>query len=62
LGELTQADLIRGLFRHMSGDWGELDEFDRNQNERALDDSLRLLSRYSARSGTVFLIITEHDR
>ena len=59
---LTQDDVIRGLVRHMAGDWGELDEFDWEQNERALEDRLRLLSRYSARSGTVFWIITEHDR
>lgn len=59
---LTQDDVIRGLVRHMVGDWGELDEFDWKQNECAVDGDLRLLSRYSARSGTVFWIITEHDR
>lgn len=60
--ELTQDDVLRGLVRHMGGDWGELGEFDWNQNELALDVGARLLSRYSARNGTVFWIITEHDR
>ena len=50
------------LVRHMNGDWGELDEFDREQNERAVGHGGRLMSRYSTRSGTVFWIITEHDR
>ena len=37
-------------------------EFDREQNERAVGHGGRLMSRYSTRSGTVFWIITEHDR
>jgi hypothetical protein len=61
-GELTQDDVIRGLVRHMGGDWGELDEFDWKQNECAVENGGRLLSRYVARSGEVFWIITEHDR
>ena len=60
--ELPQDEVFHGLNRHMHGDWGELDEFDREQNERAVDHGGRLLSRYSTQSGTVFWIITEHDR
>ena len=60
--ELTQDDVLYGLVHHMGGDWGELCEFDWQQNERALQDGLRLLCPYTARSGTVFWIITECDR
>ena len=60
--ELTQDDVLYGLVHHMGGDWGELDEFEWQQNERALQHDQRLQSRYIARSGKVFWIITEHDR
>ena len=60
--ELTQDDVIQGLVCHMGGDWGELDEFDWSQNEFAVENGGRVLSRYSSRSGVVFWIITEHDR
>ena len=59
---LSEDDVFRGLVRHMAGDWGELDEHDRQQNKAALADGLRLLSQYTAASGCVFWIITEHDR
>ena len=39
-----------------------LKRFDWEQNDLALDHGGRLLSSYSTRSGTVFWIITEHDR
>ncbi len=60
--ELPQDEVWYGLVRHMKGDWGELCEFDRNQNDLALDQGGRLVSSYSTRSGTVFWIITEHNR
>ena len=50
------------LVRHMDGDWGDLVESDREQNDKAVDNGGRLMSRYSTRSGTVFWIITEYDR
>ena len=60
--ELPQEEVWMNLVRHMNGDWGELDESDREQNERAVGNGGRLMSRYSTSSGTVFWIITEHDR
>jgi hypothetical protein len=62
LEKLSQDDVLRGLIRHMSGDWGQLDEHDRQQNEAALAEGCRLLSRYTAAGDVVFWIITEHDR
>jgi hypothetical protein len=44
------------------GDWGDLDEEDRRENERSLEDGCRLLSAYHLRDGTKIWIITEADR
>ena len=50
------------LIRHLSRDWGELDEEDRAENEKALVYGLRLLSAYHLKDGTKFWVITEADR
>jgi hypothetical protein len=49
------------IARHAAGDWGELCAFDRQQNEIALRDGLRILSSYDVAAGRVW-IITEADR
>lgn len=50
------------LYRHASGDWGELDQHDRRDNEFALREGLRLLSACTLKSGEKIWIITEADR
>jgi hypothetical protein len=50
------------LCRHLSGDWGELDAFDKLQNESALENDYRILSAYVLGNGTRIWIITEADR
>jgi hypothetical protein len=50
------------LNRHAFGDWGDLDEDDRRENERSLKDGCRLLSAYTLSTGTRIWIITEADR
>jgi hypothetical protein len=55
-------ELLAALARHAAGDWGLLDEHDRQANDRALEDGSRLLSAYESKSGVRFWIITEHDR
>jgi hypothetical protein len=62
LDKLTQPDILSGLQRHQAGDWGDLDEHDRQENDRALQDGSRLLSAYRTESGVKFWIITEADR
>ena len=60
--ELPQDDVWYGLVRHMDGDWGELCQFDREQNDLAVVNGGRLVSNYTTQSGNAFWIITEHDR
>jgi len=62
LAELPQDEAIKGLLRHLSGDWGDLDEHDWKENEAALEHGFRLFSSYATPRGTKFYVITEHDR
>lgn len=52
------------LTRHITGDWGDLGDEDRQENERSLKDGCRLLSAYLLRdqTKTKIWIITEADR
>lgn len=64
-GALTRVppdELLVALTRHLSGDWGELDEHDWQANESALLEGTRLLSAYVASNGERYWIITEADR
>ena len=50
------------LERHLAGDWGDVDEHDRHENELSLQNGWRLLSAYTLSTGVKFWIITEADR
>ncbi len=50
------------LARHLSGDWGDLCEFDRRENARALESGARLFSSYDLGDGRKLWVITEADR
>ncbi len=62
LSKLTQMDILSALSRHAKGDWGEVCEEDRQENELSLKEGFRLLSVYHGSNGTKFWIITESDR
>jgi len=62
LSQLTNKDILMGIQRHQAGDWGDVGEADRQENELSLTQGLRLLSVYHATNGTKFWIITEADR
>lgn len=62
LEQVAQPEIMNAISRHARGDWGELDEEDRQANEESLLDGSRLLSAYSDTKGTKFWIITEADR
>ena len=62
LGTLDEADVLAGIARHASGDWGDLCPEDKEANEDALRVGARVLSAYHTDSGRKFWIITEADR
>jgi len=55
-------DPLAYLVRHIAGDWGELDEHDRRENELSLEHGWRILSTYRLSNGGRIWIITEADR
>ena len=57
-----EVDFIPYLARHAAGDWGELDDFDKRQNDLAVKQGLRILSAYNTYEGIRIWIITEADR
>jgi hypothetical protein len=59
---LTETDVLTALRRHLSGDWGDVDAHDWQENELSLREGFRLLSAYHTESGVKFWIITEADR
>ncbi len=50
------------LHRHQCGDWGDLGEEDKTENDFSVAHDLRILSAYRTPSGAKFWIITEADR
>lgn len=54
-------DLARYLRRHHCGDWGDLDEEDKQANEDALFNGTRIFSAYLT-GGEKIYVITEADR
>ena len=51
------------LAKHQDGDWGEISENDKAENELSLKEGFRLLSAYTLpKTGEKIWIITEADR
>jgi hypothetical protein len=46
LTRLAQDDILAGIKRHQAGDWGDVPEEDRQENELSLQQGFRLLSAY----------------
>ena len=59
---LPELDVVLALQRHHSGDWGDVDDHDRQVNEDALRSGDRLVSIYKSVRGQKFYIITEWNR
>jgi hypothetical protein len=60
--QLHPEDVLEAMKRHSAGDWGDVDDHDRQENEHSLANTLRLLSVYHDRNRVKFWIITEADR
>lgn len=58
----ARVSIIDLLIRHVRGDWGDLPESDRQQNELSVEAGLRILSSYILPNGQTVWIITEWDR
>lgn len=50
------------LSRHVTGDWRELTEDDRKENQLSVEKGLRILSSYKTNAGERLWIITESSR
>ncbi len=50
------------LVRHALGDWGDLCAEDKQANDEAVADDLRILSAYRLQDGVRIWILTEADR
>lgn len=64
LAALAEAgqEPIQFLYRHATGDWGDLDEHDVRENERAVMAGYRILSAYWTQKKVKIWVITEWDR
>ena len=60
--EHWEKELQGMIKRHASDDWGDLADFDRQQNARALQEVGRLFSAYTNSVGIRLYVITEADR
>jgi hypothetical protein len=50
------------LDRHVKGDWGDLGDEDKQENEFSVRNGFRILSAYTTSAGEKIWIITEADR
>ena len=57
--EQDPAELLR---RHVSGDWGDLGEEDKEENELSIENGYRIFSAYELNAGVKVWLITEADR
>ena len=60
--KLQDNELNELLVRHQYGDWSEMEEVDRKENEYAVKRRLRIFSSYTVKSGDRVWVITEADR
>ena len=60
--QVARQDPMDFLQRHVYGDWGDVDEEDREANERALVNGERIRSAYLTRQGTWLFVTTLEDR
>lgn len=60
--EVEMDDVIKALMRYTKGDWGELEESDKELNNRAIKDGERIFAKYYDKNKKAFYIITEWDR
>ena len=60
--EKTGQTPMEFLSRHVRGDWGDLPEEDKTENQLSLEKGFRLLSSYRTNANEKIWVITEADR
>lgn len=60
--EKTGQTPMEFLSRHVQGDWGDLPEEDKTENQLSLEKGFRLLSSYRTNANDKIWVITEADR
>jgi len=60
--EATGDNAADYLTRHVTGDWGDLEAEDKQENELSVEKGFRILSAYHLSDGTKIWLITEADR
>jgi hypothetical protein len=60
--EKTGQTPMEFLSRHVTGDWGDIPEEDRKENQYSLEHGSRLLSSYRTNAEEVVWVITEANR
>ncbi|KAA0090995.1 hypothetical protein CIW54_02100 [Paraburkholderia sp. T12-10] len=58
----ARVSIVDLLIQHLRGDWGDLSDSDRQQNEMAIMTDQRILSSYVLPGGRIVWLITEADR
>jgi len=58
----AQKTPLEFLSRHLRGDWGDLCQEDKTENELSLKHGYRLMSSYRINEGETLWVITEADR
>lgn len=53
--------LLTLLARHLDGDWGDISEADKKENDLSMEKGFRILSSYDTNAGKLW-ILTEADR
>jgi hypothetical protein len=64
LRALEKAEQLPAEFldRHVNGDWGDVPDADKQENEYAVEHGFRILSAYTTSVGDKIWILTEADR
>lgn len=60
--EETNQNPFEFIERHQAGDWGDLCEEDKRENEFSVRNGFRILSAYRTNNDTKVWVITEADR
>jgi hypothetical protein len=60
--EDAEQNPIEILIRHVTGDWGELEDEDNKENEFSVEQGFRVFSAYTLDTGVKVWVITEADR